>query len=61
MEKLKKVLLPVILVVILLLPILVNYINNRKVSVKDYSEFKAETSGENEILERIGEEAIPRA
>ena len=55
MEKLKKVLLPVILVVILLLPILVNYINNRKVSVKDYSEFKAETSNSEFSLVYFGD------
>lgn len=55
MEKLKKVLLPVVLVVILLLPILVNYMNNRKVSVKDYSEFTAETSNSEFSLVYFGD------
>lgn len=39
MEKLKKILLPVILVLVLLLPILIDYVNSRKISVITYDEF----------------------
>lgn len=40
MEKLKKILLPVGLVLILLLPILINYISSNKISVVKFDEFK---------------------
>lgn len=39
MEKLKKILLPVILVLVLLLPILIDYVNSKKIAVISYDEF----------------------
>lgn len=44
MEKLKKILLPVILVLVLLLPILIDYVNSKKISIISQEEF-------NEIIE----------
>lgn len=55
MEKVKKLLLPVILIVILLLPIIINYVNNKKIAVVSYDNYLTNVSKETVSLTYFGD------
>lgn len=55
MEKVKKMLLPVILVVILLLPIIINYVNNKKIAVVSYDDYLSNVAKEKVSLTYFGD------
>lgn len=55
MEKVKKMLLPVILVVILLLPIIINYVNNKKIAVISYDNYVSNVAKETVTLTYFGD------
>lgn len=55
MEKVKKILLPIILIVILLLPIIVNYVNNKRISVISYDKYSTNVSEEKVTLTYFGD------
>ena len=55
MEKVKKMLLPVLLVVILLSPIIVNYVNNKKIAVVSYDDYLSNVAKEKVSLTYFGD------
>lgn len=55
MEKVKKMLLPVLLVVILLSPIIVNYVNNKKIAVVSYDDYLSNVAKEKVTLTYFGD------
>ena len=55
MEKVKKMLLPVLLVVILLSPIIVNYVNNKKIAVVSYDDYVSNVAKEKVTLTYFGD------
>lgn len=55
MEKLRKVLFPIVLIIVLLIPIIVEYVNNHKISVKSYSEYKEDVKTSDFLLVYFGD------